>query len=179
MFSEKLTTLKIISLTLSLLGLYLIYSFSVAQNDLLFGIISFIAGLATAVWNILPKKISSKYGPFQLTFIDNVFGGVLGLLISLFLFEKWIIPTLSPEWGFNALLGSQYVLTGFLVIIGFRKLDAQIGSLIMLSEVLFAIILGFLIFSEVISLPTAIGGLLIIVAISLPELKEILRKKFR
>lgn len=170
LFSEHLTPVKIISFTLALLGLYLIYSLSIDPSKVLYAIISLVSGVSTAFWNTLSKKISHTYSALQLSFLDNVIGALLAFIISIIVREQWMIPTATLAWGVNMIFACFYVATGQLVVYGFRVLDAQIGSLIMLAEVLFGILLGFVFYHEVVAPLTLLGGFLILVAIILPEI---------
>jgi drug/metabolite transporter (DMT)-like permease len=71
LFSESITLVKIISLLLSFVGLYAIYSFSFFSAVLLpYIILVFLSGLAGVVWFVFSKKLSSDYHPLQLNFID-------------------------------------------------------------------------------------------------------------
>jgi len=57
------------------------------------------------------------------------------------------------------------------MVYGFKRVEAQIGSLILLFDIVIGIILGYLIFKESISFMAMIGGSLILVAIILPNLQ--------
>src|SRR3989344_6392214 len=173
LFKESLTRIKILSLGLSLFGLCLIYSVAIDSTLTLYAILSLVSGLATAAWNTFPKKIRHHYSAFQLTFLDNFCGAAIALIISLALQEQWTVPNLSMPWGLNALFASLFIATGWLVVNGFRRLAAQIGSLVMLSEALFAVILGFLLYQETIAPLTVVGGVVILFAIILPEYKAV------
>ena len=173
LFKEKLTLIKIIALLFSLVGLYFIYLFSLDATKAIYIGFALISGIATALWDILPKKISHTYSSVQLSFLDNIIGGVFALLVSLLLREQWTIPSLTTAWELNALFGSLFVATGLLIIYGFRRLDAQIGSLVMLAEVLFAILLAFIFYGEIITPIMFVGGTLILVGIILPKIKEL------
>jgi drug/metabolite transporter (DMT)-like permease len=63
----------------------------------------------------------------------------------------------------------------WLVIVGFRFVDASIGSLIGLMEVVFSVVFGAIIFHEVLSWSTYVGGVLIIAAAMLPDLINVVR----
>lgn len=170
LFKENLTILKIISLILSLFGLYLIYSLSIDTSKIYFALLSLLSGVSTALWNTLSKKIGHAYSALQLSFMDNLIGGILALIVSVVLKESWLIPTINSAWGVNALFACLYVLTGQLVIFGFRRMDAQIGSLVMLTEVIFGLVLGLIFYQEIVAPMTILGGGLILAAIILPEL---------
>jgi drug/metabolite transporter (DMT)-like permease len=64
------------------------------------------------------------------------------------------------------------VIAFWLVIEGFKYVDASIGGLIGLLEIVFAIIFGALFFSEEITLPIIVGSLLIISAVIIPNIKQ-------
>lgn len=65
-----------------------------------------------------------------------------------------------------------FLTTGQLMIYGFKYVEAQTGSLIMLAEVVFGVFLGFIFYKETISFTTLLGGMAIIAAIILPEIKR-------
>ena len=54
---------------------------------------------------------------------------------------------------------------------GFKYLEASIGSIILLAEILFAVFFGLILFQEAITLSIIGGGICIIVAMILPELQ--------
>lgn len=93
------------------------------------------------------------------------------VFISILLKETWSYPSLSMEWIANLLFAFMFLSTGQLMVYGFHRLEAQTGSLIMLLEILLGIILGFLFFKEILTLNTFLGGLLIVFAIVLPQIK--------
>lgn len=171
LFKEKIDLLRGSALILALLGLYIIYHFNFTPNSGLYILLAALSGATGAIWNIFSKKVSDKYSALQLNFMDFVFFGSLVLILSILRGEVWVAPELSSVWLFNLIFGLSFVLTGQLIVIGFNNLDAQIGSLIMLTEIVFGIILGFVFFQETVTLLTLLGGLLIVTAVALPELQ--------
>lgn len=169
LFSEKLTAVKYLSLVLALAGLGLIYSLNLTGNSF-YLLLSLAAGIFTALWNTLHRKLPEDLDPSQVSFMDNILLVAMALPISLLIGEHWLTPTLSTAWLANYGFGFLQVVTGILVVVGFRNLEAQLGSLIMLTEVLFGILLGFLLYQEVINITTLIGGLLILAGIAIPEI---------
>lgn len=57
------------------------------------------------------------------------------------------------------------------MVYGFKRVEAQIGSLILLFDIIFGIILGYIIFKESISFTALIGGSMILAAIILPNIR--------
>jgi len=171
-FKERLNRIKLISLLLALGGLLLIYLLNIKILAPLYMVFSFIAGLGISIWNTFSKKISHQYSATQLNLLDFLFIFVFMLILSLIFRERWIIPTISTPWLVNAGFVVFFISTGQLMIWGFKHIDAQIGSLIMLSEILFGILIGYLFFKETITIFTLLGGIFIITAIVLPQIAQ-------
>lgn len=171
-FKERLNKIKLISLLLALGGLLLIYLLNIKILAPLYMVFSFIAGLGVSIWNTFSKKISHRYSATQLNLLDFFFVFVFMLILSLIFREKWTMPTFSTPWLANAGFVVFFISTGQLMIWGFKHIEAQVGSLIMLSEILFGILIGYLFFKETITVFTLLGGMLIITAILLPEIAK-------
>lgn len=168
-FSEHLTKVKIISLAFALGGLLLVYQVNTSiVGPFYFGLALF-SGVTTAVWNTIAKKISDTYEASYITLWDETLTVCMYLIASLLVHEQWSVPTFSLGWSASLTIGVLFVATGILVVKGFHYLEAGIGSIILLAEILFAIALGWLFYKETISLLTLIGGAFIIAAIVLPE----------
>lgn len=171
LFKEKLTPIKILSLVLSIVGLLLIYSLNINLNKAIYIFAAIIAGLGSATWNTFSKKISGNYSALQLNFMDFLLSFIICFVISFFLKEQWVYPTISKIWIANLLFVVMFLLTGQLMIVGFKHIDAQKGGLIMLLVILFGILFSYFFFKETISISTLAGGGIILLAIILPEIK--------
>lgn len=170
LFKEHLNRIRLLSLLLALVGLLLIYLLNIKIIAPLYMGSVLIAGLGVAIWNTFSKKISHRYSATQLNLLDFFFTFVFMLLFSLIAREKWTMPTISTPWLASVGFAVLFISTGQLIIWGFKHIEAQIGSLIMLSEILFGILIGYLFFKETITVFTLLGGVLIIIAIVLPEI---------
>jgi len=171
LFGERVTKLRLWSLVLALFGLSLIYAQSLSGGNMLYMSAAFVSGLGTGLWNVSSKKISGSYSDIQLNFIDFLLQGfVFVFALSLLFHEQWVMPKLDTAWIANLLFVVMFLSTGQLVVYGFKRLDAQIGSLIMLMEVLFGAFLAYLFYKETPTPYALAGGLLILTAIILPEI---------
>ncbi len=171
-FREQLTPLKYYSLIIALLGIGVIYYDGVNLGVSYFMLLPVISGTVTTIWNVIPKKLA-HYSTLQMNFVDFGLFTLLSFILSLVFREAWIPVALNTSWLASLLFAFMFTVTGQLVIIGFKNLDAHVASIIMLSEILFGILMGFIFYQESLSLVTLIGGLLIIAAIVLSELKGI------
>lgn len=167
---EKLNQVKLAALLLSGVGLYFIFTLQLLNQNLGYLILALAAGVGLAGWNVLAKKVKGDYSPLYLTFIDWGLCLPIYLIGSLVLRENWAPLALNIPWATMVIYSFFCITSGSLVIIGFKHLEAQVGSLIMLLEVVFGVIFAFLFFGETISQTTLLGGALILAATALPEL---------
>lgn len=173
LFGEKITKVILISLLIALGGLYLVYSANLELAKLPYLGLSFLSGIGGAVWNVVSKKIPSTYSNLQIVFLDIVIDAIAALVISLLIAERWVVPALDTSWfalvGLTLVFGS----ANLLVVYGFRRVEANLGSLILLLDIVASLIFAALIFKEIPSVLTLAGGLLIVIAIALPSIRAI------
>ncbi|HLD92336.1 MAG TPA: DMT family transporter [Patescibacteria group bacterium] len=172
LFCEKLTKLKIISLILSLVGLYIIFLDSFKLENTQYLLLACLAGLGASAWNVVSKKISDKYSVNQILIMDSLLMIIVGLPVAILLNEKITLPSLSLPW--LGILGYSIAAIGssIFTIKGFKYLQAQIGSLVMLLEPIFGAFVGWLLYKEMLSVNFIFGAILILVGIALPNLKR-------
>ncbi|OGK38641.1 hypothetical protein A3F34_01595 [Candidatus Roizmanbacteria bacterium RIFCSPHIGHO2_12_FULL_44_10] len=164
---EKITKIKLTSLIFSLLGVYIIYSFNPVQINFYYFVLALLSGFAYATWYSTSKKLSDKYSNIQLVFIDFTAGFFLAFLLSALLKEQWIVPSLTLPWLVNFVFALTSVSSGILLIYGFKYISIQVGSMILLTEILFGIVLGYLFFSEAVTMSTFLGGGIILSSVAL------------
>lgn len=171
LYKEQLSSIKIASIILSLLGLSLIFSVEFSMAKLQFIAFGLLSGISTALWNTLSKKVSDRYPNAQLVFIDAVVALSATSIGSLIVRDS--IPYLTnPVWTWQILYALTQISAVALVILGFRYLEAQTASLILPIEVIFAVFFGFFFFHEILPVQTLLGGLLIASAAILPNLND-------
>ncbi|DAB30085.1 MAG TPA: hypothetical protein CFH84_05960 [Sulfurimonas sp. UBA12504] len=171
-FFEKLTTVKLVSLALAIIGLSMIFTFSLNLQTIFPALAAVVAGFMGGTEVSLSKKISHRYSTLQtiLTIFTTMLIG--NFLISAAL-RNITIPalTLSGAWVGEIGYTIAMLLAMYFVVIGFKYIEASVGSIVGLSEILFAALFGFLFFKEVLTFSTFIGGLFIICAAALPNIK--------
>lgn len=172
-FQEKLSDVKSVSIVLSLLGLFIIYSLNIEASKLVFLLLAFLSGNFVAVYNTFSKKFSHKYHQMQLVFLNMSISFIISLFLTVLLKENPPVFSFSIPWLGVFLFALSYLFTVPLLIYGFRKNEVQIGSLIMPLEVVFGSIFGLIFYKETLSVSMIIGGLLIIIASVLPNLTHL------
>ena len=107
---------------------------------------------------------------------DAIAGALVGVIG--FLIVKESLPTLqlSTSWIWLVVYSVSQVATVGLVIYGFKHLEAQVASLIMPIEIIFASLFGYLIFGETLTVSTIFGGCCIALAAFLPYMRPLLGK---
>ncbi len=177
---EKIGVIKLVSLLLSFWGLVTIFGFSLAKFSLLALLLAATNGIASGGEVSTTKKSTQKFSSLQVS--AAVWFGIFitHLPLSILLGEKQIPLSLSPTWLAMFAFAAAGLISFWLVIEGYKFVDASIGGLIGLLEIIFGVVFGILIFQEKLTFSVIIGGVIIIFAAMLPDLTEIIkRKKYR
>ncbi len=168
-FREKMSVYKIASVLFSFIGLGLIYSLTVSQDDLVYVILSLGVGIALGFWNTISKKFSDHYSEVQIVFWDALAALTVGLIGFAVLGEAMPLFTWNVSWMWLIIYSLTQVATVGLLVYGFKQLEAQVGSLILPIEIIFATLFSYLVFGEVPSVMALVGGSSILVGALLPH----------
>lgn len=168
---EKLNTTKIVSLIIAILGLMIMYGESFGGLKLLPSLAALLSGCCFGLNMSTSKKLTDKYNPTLVNLV--AYGAAFFMIIPLIIFFKEKIPVNFSSLTLVEILGFSIVGVGafYLTLRGFKYIEAQKASLVMLTELLFVIIIGFIFYSEIPSLSTIIGGGLIFIALAIPNIK--------
>jgi len=168
--SEKLSTIKVISLILAFIGLMLTFGLSLAAFSITAMALAALNGIASGGEIATSKKSTHFYSSFQVCVYSGIWVLLTHLPISLLLGERLLAPALNFDW----LAMLCYSISGiggyWLVIEGFKYVDASIGGLIGLLEIPLSLLSGILFFDDPISLSVILGGILIIASAVLPDI---------
>jgi drug/metabolite transporter (DMT)-like permease len=167
---EKLNVIKIIGLIVAIIGLYIMHNDSFNSVKLWPSIAALISGFCFGLTTSTSKKLTDKYDSTQVNLV--AYAVAFLLVIPLLIISKEIIPSTITTLTILELIGFSIVGVGafYLTLDGYKYIEAQKASLIMLLELVFVIIVGYLFFSEIPTINTIIGGVLILVALALPNI---------
>ncbi len=168
---EKLTKVNYAAFFLALAGLLLVYWGDISINRLVPVLAAFAGGAFFSVYFVFSKKIP-QYSSIQVNTFAYTLGVIVNLLISVLLRENFDFNFISSAWAANVGYGIAGFLGSGLTIYGFKYIEANKGSIVLLSEILFGILFGFFLFREMLSAVAVLGGLLIIFSIVLPNLNS-------
>lgn len=174
--NEKFNKVKIISSILAVIGMYLVFSFSIVEFTLLAALMALINGIASGGEVAFSKKLSNKYTPVYITILSWGIILITNSIISVLIGETQVAPNFSMPWFWQLAYSITSLFAFWLVITGLKYIDASIGALIGLLEIVFSVIFGIIIFGESLTLSVAIGGILIILASALPNMIDLFRR---
>jgi drug/metabolite transporter (DMT)-like permease len=171
-FKEEIGIIKLISLILAIGGLSYLFKFEINSNQVIPALGAIASGVGGGIEVTMTKKISDKYPANFIVLI--VF---LAIMVFYFALSK---ITNEPHMAFSfninylgAFLCALSSLFGFFFAVkGFQYLEASIGSIIGLTEIIFAVVFGIIFFHEILSLNTMIGCVLIMGSAALPNIKK-------
>jgi len=166
---ETITRVKLLAMVLAFAGLAVVFGVSALSFAPLGLLLAAGNGMASGGEVSSTKKISDKYSPALLAFWGWAFTFLLHLPISLLLHERQVVPRPDHAWLWLVVYSVVNAAAFWLVIEGYRYVDASIGSLIGLSEIIFAIIFGAIIFHQRVTWNIGVGGVMILAAATLPD----------
>ena len=177
LFNEKFDRTEIISLLISLTGLAVMFELVASPDTLIYIIYALIGGALIGSYNVFSKKISDRYSPEQIYITASGLAIVISIVSALYSSES--LPSLQEPNHWYAIGLSSLIIIGaaFSVIGGFKRVEAQVGTLIMPLQAVFASLFGYYFFGEEISIQFAVGAVLIIIGSILPAFSELSIKR--
>ncbi len=174
---ERITKVKMISMFLAFAAIALTFGLSLAKFSFLALALAALNGIASGGEVSTTKRTTTKYSSLMITFY--IWLGILitHLPLSLLTHEKQWPLAFDKNWAVMLAFAVAGLIGFWLVIEGFKFVDASIGSLLGLTEVIFGFIYGAIIFNEGITFSAVSGGILIIVAAMLPDLKNLMEHR--
>ncbi|MFC1649002.1 DMT family transporter [Nanoarchaeota archaeon] len=157
---EKVTKKTLFFMALAFIGLVLVYinkGFSFADKDFIGMTLVILSGLIYAITFIIYKKESDNYSKTEIIFFQNFIGSIVYL--PFFFIATPTLYQLNMSIAFGLIIG----LVAFgLFFSALKKIQAHKAAIMTYVEVPSAIILGIIIFHEVLTLNMVIGGILIL-----------------
>lgn len=175
--SESITTVKVFAIILALIGLTFTFGFSLTKFSLLGLAMAGINGIASGAEVSTSKKSSKKYSSLLITTYCWVGILITHLPLSLLTHEKQWTPALNKQWLAMLAYSIAGMAAFWLVVEAFKHVDASIGSLIGLLEIIWSILFGVWFFHEHAGLIVWVGGILIITAGMLPDLTNLISQR--
>lgn len=174
---EKANTIKIVSFFTALVGLYVMFSFSLEKFTLLAALMAVLNGIASGGEVSFSKKLSNSYSPLYLTALSWLIIIPTNGILSVATREAQVIPSFHIAWLWQLGYTTASVFAFWFIIAGLKHLEASIGGLLGLLEIVFSITFGIIIFGENLTARIIFGAALILIAASLPHIKDLVKIK--
>ena len=172
-FAEKLTIDKIASLIIAIVGMVVIYGYSLTPSQLVPASMTVLAGLMGASTVILSKKLVGNYHELQIMVGYFLMQVLFNYPMAQLMGNQLPALELNAAWGGQLGYALAMMLANLAAIKGFSYLEPSVGSLLGLAEILFGIGLGVILFGESLGAGVIVGGLMITLAAAVPSLSEI------
>ena len=173
---EKVTKVKVLAFLVACMGLLVTFSFSLLSFSLFAASMAIVNGIASGTEISSSKKLTGTYSALYVTWLSWLMVVLTNFPVSIMLGETQPLPSLSIEWLYQLGYVGASLVAFWAVIEGFKYVEASIGGLLGLLEVVFSILLGMLFFHEVLTLRVGVGALLVISAAALPHIAELRRR---
>lgn len=174
---EKITTVKILSFLLALVGLYTVFSFSLEKFTLLAALMAVFNGIASGGEVSFSKKLTGNYSALYMSLLSWLIIIPTNGLLSVAFGEAQLLPGWQLFWLWQLC----YIVASFFgfwfVMAGLKYVEASIGGLIGLLEVVFSILFGILLFGESVTTRVGMGAIVILLAAALPHLAGLMKRK--
>lgn len=170
-FAERMTQRKIAALGLGMIGLVLVDGarYAISPVSLLPLFACCIAGICGGVEVVLTKKLSGAHSPIQLTMVLYAMALLQCVIFELIVYKGTFHITTNPvAWMGNIAHAVASAAAFLLVVSGYKRTSAAVGSIIGLMEIPFGILFGLILFHEPITWSIAIGMICIALASVLP-----------
>lgn len=165
---EKVNFINILSLIFSLLALLLLFQPNSIPTWKIGGFFAILSAVGQAIYLVLRKKLTTYSASFMMfanTLVGVIIVGLLSLVFeSYFYLQGGIMHISTNTWLVTILFGFDNFLAWLTMTKGFDYFKATTGSVILLSELIFAIIFTFMFFGELPTIFSIIGGLLILIS---------------
>jgi len=173
---EKVTKLKAFAFLIAIAGLFFTFSFSLLTFAILAGGAAVVNGIASGGEVSFSKKLSGAYSPLYIVWLSWLIIIITNGIISVVLGEVQHLPSLDIVWLWQAGYTVASLFAFWAVIAGLKYIEASIGGLIGLLEVVFSILFGILIFQEILTTKIIVGAAFILFAAALPHIADLRSK---
>ena len=167
LWQEALTLRKIMAILLAFAGAVLvagladIKSGSFTLSGLLLG---FSVPCLYAAWNLFGKKVRMQYNSLVVLIFAFGIASMLLLPLQFFVPQPWPLQPTTWLW-FAGLIGLSTLSAFFLYAVGIGRLQASIASILLMSEIAFAVFYAYLLLGERLMMPQILGAILVVTGV--------------
>jgi len=164
LWQEKLTERKILALLMAFAGTVLVAGLADLKSSgfTLSGLlIGFCVPCLYAAWNLFGKKLRMQYGVLVVLIFAFGIASALLLPLQFFITQPWPIQPQTWLW-FAGLIGISSLAAFFLYALGIGRLQASIASILLMSEIAFAVFYAYLFLGERLTMSQTTGTVMVV-----------------
>lgn len=173
---EKLGFSNVTASLISIVGLVLLYQPNSFATWKIGGLFALLSALGQSAYIIARKKLPEYSAGFMLlanTVVGVVVVGIMSLVFeNQFYFQYQLSQISLHTWTVTVLFGIDNFFAWLAMTKDFEYFQATMGSLILLTEIIFGVVLALIIFAEIPTMVTLFGGVLILTASILVIMKR-------
>jgi drug/metabolite transporter, DME family len=167
LWQEKLTGRKILALLSAFAGTVLVAGLADLEASV-FTLSGLLTGLSVpclyAGWNLFGKRLRMQYDALVVLIFAFGIAAVLLLPLQFFTDQPWPVLPLSWLW-FAGLIVLSTLAAFYLYAVGIGRLQASIASILLMSEIAFAVFYAYLFLEERLTLSQIAGAVLVVVGV--------------
>lgn len=162
---ERANKRILLSLLFCVIGIAFIFNPLNLTKNLLGNSLALLSGFCYAVYVIVNKHMGKKYSAHTNTLWAFIFAQLILIPLAFLIEEPLSLEISKITWLLILIFSVISILAYFVLNLSLKKLKAGTISILLISEPIFAIILGLLFYNEKLFLNTAIGGFLIVLSV--------------
>lgn len=167
LWQEPLSLRKIVAILLSFAGAVLVSGLpDPASGSLTFS--GLLLGLSVpclyAGWNLFGKKVRRQYDSIVVLVFAFGLASLMLLPLQFFVPQPWPIQTSTWFW-FAGLIGLSTLGAFFLYAVGIGRLQASVASILLMSEIAFAVLYAYLLLNERLAMTQITGSVLVVAGV--------------
>lgn len=178
LFKEKLTSQRIATLILGVIGICFI-SFSPGQGDTTLGIVlGVFASITFAIYTVFNKKKCEEIPSIVTVAYSFFLGSLISLPFTFLLQDGWKL-SLTPK-GWLVLIYLGMFVTGWAYFFYFKAMEnltASVGSLVFFVKPIVSSLMAYFLLNDLVTGKKIVGVILILIALSLPNLQKRFKKR--
>ena len=167
LWQEALTLRKILAILLAFAGAVLVAGLVDIKSGN-FTISGLLLGLCVpclyAGWNLFGKKVRMQYDSLVVLIFAFGIASVLLLPLQFFVPQPWPIQSATWLW-FAGLIVISTLSAFFLYAVGIGRLQASIASILLMSEIAFAVFYAYLLLNERLVITQILGAVLVVTGV--------------
>ena len=127
-------------------------------------LIGFCVPCLYAAWNLFSKKVRMQYDALVVLIFAFGIASAMLLPLQFFIPQPWPVQPTTWLW-FAGLIGLSTVSAFFLYAVGIGKLQAGIASILLMSEIAFAVFYAYLLLNERLVITQIAGSILVVIGV--------------